>query len=614
MATVLFVALLVGFAIIVARRARREPAGWALVLTLALSPLTLWMRPTSEPLPAGLPKVTPRGQYIGSDACLACHPAEHESWLRTYHRSMTRVARGDAILAPLGRSDLEIDGRSIVVEREPDRLFITMPDPGALASSVEALGDVVPSVRREVVMTTGSHHYQAYWVRGMRDGELRAAPVVWHRELGRFVPRHDVFLQPADERDRLVRWNSNCLVCHATAAQPRHDLAADKFDTESVELGIACEACHGPGGAHAERYRDPLERRLAETEDTPAADIVNPAKIDKERSAEICGQCHAYTYPKDEEEWWAYGFTRTFTPGKPLSDSRYILGRDSGAGPGFKLDAARESLFWGDGTIRVSGREFNALSSSACFTRGSGERRVACVDCHSLHRSDPDDQLGDDGKTGAACTSCHEGFAERSHTHHDSVGCYDCHMPRVSYALYRTQRSHRIDSPSARRARETGRPPACNLCHVDRSLEWTARELERTFSMRAEVASENPDEEALPFVVEMALSGDAAARVVAADHLASPETTAAVTSRDGRALAAAALAELLVDPYSAVRVVASRALEGLGLLRSGEYDFLGDDRAAARALVLSRIDGPFDAAAVARALARRDDRPMLIAE
>src|SRR4030095_924696 len=67
------------------------------------------------------------------------------------------------------------------------------------------------------------------------------------------------------------------------------------------------------------------------------------------------------------------------------------------------------------------------------------------------------------------------------HTHHapSSAGssCVACHMPFTSYALFTAMRSHRIDNPSAQSTATTGRPNACNLCHLDRSLDWTARTL-----------------------------------------------------------------------------------------------------------------------------------------
>ena len=139
-----------------------------------------------------------------------------------------------------------------------------------------------------------------------------------------------------------------------------------------------------------------------------------------------------------------------------------------------------EGSFWSDGQVRVSGREFNGLAASACFKRGE----MSCLSCHSLHHyQDPDDQLGARMEGNQACLQCHSSFAAKleSHTHHraESTGslCYNCHMPFTTYGLLKAIRSHTITSPTVRSSLATGRPNACNLCHLDKSLGWTAQKL-----------------------------------------------------------------------------------------------------------------------------------------
>ena len=64
-----------------------------------------------------------------------------------------------------------------------------------------------------------------------------------------------------------------------------------------------------------------------------------------------------------------------------------------------------------------------------------------------------------------------------AHTRHaaDSAGssCYNCHMPYTTYGLLKTIRSHTVGSPTVKESVDTGRPNACNLCHLDRTLAWT---------------------------------------------------------------------------------------------------------------------------------------------
>ena len=67
------------------------------------------------------------------------------------------------------------------------------------------------------------------------------------------------------------------------------------------------------------------------------------------------------------------------------------------------------------------------------------------------------------------------------HTHHaaDSAGsrCYNCHMPHTTYGLLKAIRSHQVSSPSVSASVQTGRPNACNQCHLDKSLGWTQEHL-----------------------------------------------------------------------------------------------------------------------------------------
>jgi len=607
----MWLALVLAFiaACAVVRHARGEPGRYALAGAICAAPMLGFLLPVTEPAPVGLPRTTGRGLFVGSGACKTCHPSEHASWDASFHSSMTQVARGKAIAMPVGQHQIEVAGGFVQATHEGGKLTIRMPDPEALSTMIE----------REAVLTTGSHHYQAYWVKGGRDGELRAAPFVWHIEAERFIPRHDVFLQPPDQPDARVRWNSNCLVCHATAAEPRHDPERDVFETQAVELGIACESCHGPGGPHADRYRDPFARYAAREPGERNTHIKNPQKLDKQRSTELCGQCHSYAIPRDEEAWWSHGYAASYSAGDDLAESRIVLQPQA-------LETS-ESLFWGDGTIRVGGREYNGLARSSCFVNGEGERKLGCVDCHQLHGKDPNDQLKPEAITGEVCASCHEAEASALHTRHEegSVGasCYGCHMPRISYALYRSQRSHRVDSPNVEIAVATGRPPACNLCHVDRTLGWTAAALEKGWGIETNIALPPED---LAFVVKLALSGDAASRVIAANELVSKEAIAT----SGSDFQTPLLATLLDDPYAAVRFVAGRGLVEQGALSPGEYDFLAprSTRLTIRDAVLSTWNsrrhadrselvhpsGVLDYARLQAELARRDDRPITIAE
>ena len=505
-----------------------------------------------ETPPAGTPLTGKTEESVTSGACRSCHPSEYASWHRSFHRTMTRLATPANVAGPFEGTRVESEGRTIELSKRGDELWAKLPDPDEVARLSRAGAPEpsrgVPLVSRRVVLVTGSHHFEVYWTQGGAENELRLVPVTYVLAERRFIPRRDAFLQPPDAAPHAVRWNSNCIQCHTTLGRPEHDERAERFDSEAVELGIACEACHGPGAAHVRKHQNPLVRYAARFTSAADESIENPARLAHDRASEVCGQCHAYFVPNDEVTWWKSGFSASFRPGDALERSRTLLapahfrgsaalstsraaaGTEAAATP-FGAAAEVESAFWPDGTMRVGGREHNALAASACYTRGAEKNRISCLSCHSMHRSEPDDQLrtGDDVNT--ACRRCHSDVAKRATEHSlhraSSSGnsCVACHMPYTSYALFKGIRSHRIDNPSVPSAESDAagvRPNACNLCHLDKSLAWTRAELARRSgtARHGDAGAEAPGPPQnpslpIPYSLELLLAGDAAERAIA---------------------------------------------------------------------------------------------------
>jgi len=618
-------------------------SGWRLGVTLfALLQGGLTLLALAEPMPPepapGLPLPSPAGGYVTSAACRSCHPGEYASWHRSFHRSMTEPANDATVRAPWAGERLVWRERSYELLRKGSEFWVSLPDPDAVTSTPAARASV-PSVERRVVMTTGSHHYQAYWLQGKRGNELYQFPFVYHFESRRFIPRHDAFLQPPEAPHASSRWNSNCIQCHSVAGQPRHDPNDDRFRTETAELGIACEACHGPAERHVSHYKNPVARYARDTSAAPDPTIVNPAKLAPARSAEVCGQCHAYFVPRNATEWWQSGFTQSYTPGTELADSRLILDYESERSRENPLvSATLESIFFPDGTIRVGGREYNGLVRSPCFERARPGSAMTCLSCHSMHDDSvpeterPSDQLRPETRPGAHCLECHAPIAAalEAHTHHapESSGsnCYNCHMPYTTYALFKGIRSHRISSPNAASTQAYGTLNACNLCHLDRSLAWTARTLERWYGQPT--TNIEGDAAELPHAAIGVLRGNAATRVLTA-YAMGWDAAQRVSGNDWQALL---LAELLDDPYSAVRFVAHRSLRTLPGFANYDYDFLAppaerrEHKQAVRRLALARAKLPARAGAASRPafivdesvirtqLGLRDDTPISISE
>lgn len=611
---------------------------WVLAVASAYAALVgfVLVRPNAEPEARALPRIVVRDGYVSSSACRSCHPAEYASWHRSFHRTMTQDARGSAIAAPRRPTRLELDGRGYELSPEGGAFEARMPDPDAvarlaIAGAARAAMSDVPEVTRPIVMVTGSHHYQAYWVPGARGNELRLFPFVYLLGERRWVPRRDVFLQPPDAPQAPVRWNSNCVQCHAVAGRPKLDAARDVFATEGVELGIACEACHGPGGAHVARMHDPLTRYRSDGD--PA--IVNPARLDPAKQSEICGQCHAYFVPLHEDEWWSDGFATRHRAGVPLDRSRRLLGYADRFDATPLVETSFDNIFWADGTVRIGGRDYNGLVESPCYRFGKGTHRLSCLSCHSVHRSEPDDQLAPGKDSNAACTGCHAPIARdvAAHTHHAPASsgslCYGCHMPYTTYALLKGIRAHRVTSPDVEESARTGRPNACNLCHLDKTLAWTGERLHAWYGLGPVPLSER--DRRVSSALLALLAGDAAQRAIAAYAMGLPQAQRA----SGGSWPARYLLELLDDPYAAVRAVAARSLVRQPGYGDFTFDFTADAdvRRARRQAGLRRFSAlvarrpvSTDAALLfddrggvmlsrlEELMAARDDRPVVLSE
>ncbi|HUP77449.1 MAG TPA: hypothetical protein VM260_02735, partial [Pirellula sp.] len=194
-----------------------------------------------------LPYPSAVGGFIGSTGCRDCHRERFESWHGTFHRTMTQVATTETVVAPFSNVILSARNRNYLLTKEGDSFFATMPDPdweaGALANGVDIGKARPPTVKLQVVLTTGSHHMQEYWVSSSVKNLLRQIPWVYLISDRRWVPREDIFLSPPNSPRHFAVWNDNCVACHAVAGVPNFDLEKMSVATHVAELGISCEAC-----------------------------------------------------------------------------------------------------------------------------------------------------------------------------------------------------------------------------------------------------------------------------------------------------------------------------------------------------------------------------------
>lgn len=615
-------------------------------ILLQLNQLSTWKAVEANSTRAAVP--TPRKDHIfaGSSSCRSCHAKEYDTWHNSFHRTMTQVATPESVIAPFDGRTLTRYQQDARVERRGEEFWVNMVDPFWNVTlgmqGVRPPTENQPRAEFRIVMTTGSHCFQAYWYLADDTGELWLFPWRYIIEDHAWVHVDDVFLQAPPDHPASGHnvWNKTCIACHSVAGQPGRNSSTGRFDqTHVAELGISCEACHGPATEHIKANQNPLQRYQKHlTTGSGDPTVFNPERADQHLSALACGSCHShFQFDPAHESFQNMQVTgQEIRPGHDLLErGRFmtvaddVLMKDGD----FEITVAR---FWADGACRSGGREYNGMIDSACYLKGE----MTCLSCHTMHGTEPDDQLKPGMRTNTACLQCHQRIADDvpAHTHH-SIGssgseCVNCHMPYTSYALLRGIRSHRIDSPRVVPFAENVRLNACNLCHLEQTQQWTATQLQQWYGTEAPLLGEEDRSVAASLI--WLLKGDAGQRALSGWHFGWP----AAHHDSGVDWMKPFLAILLQDPYSAVRYSSWKALvqhkflsesalqdlrevlfedvEGRRLRTSDElldkWIEEMNDRAYPRPAALPGGGIGFSEAALRELLKQRNDRPMVVVE
>lgn len=519
--------------------------------------------------------------YLRSENCRSCHPSQYHTWYNSYHRTMTQPATPDTVKGDFSDVELHLDGKRYYLQQDGDKFWFERDALGSIGEDERS--------RHQIVLVTGSHHMQVYWYSTRNHRELSRMDFTYVLETG-WVPLRTVFVRPPEvnlpvqvQHTETGRWNDTCLNCHSTHGRPRMNLDGT-FDTEVVEFGIACGSCHGPSEEHVGANLSPLRRYTQYLTSLTDPTITQPRTLPKEPASEVCAHCHGiYQFRSLDamHSWKKSGFA--YRPGGTHAETQYLF-QPSLAGSEPQVEHIMEndpdlvrSYFWSDGKARSSAREYNDMIETGCYKVGS----MTCMSCHSMHQAKDDprpienwanDQLSSGMAGDQACLQCHDSYTNNleAHTFHPAQSegsrCYNCHMPYTDYGLLKAMRDHHIDRPDVTASIATGRPNACNLCHLDKTLDWTARHLSKWYGI--EPPSLAPDERVVSASVLWALRGDPGVRALLASAMG---WKAARETSEGDWMVPH-LGLLMEDPYDAVRYIAFRSLRSFESFESFDYD------------------------------------------
>jgi Cytochrome c554 and c-prime len=324
---------------------------------------------------------TDRQDFVGDEACRACHAEKVESYFHTAHHIASRLPTRESILGSFDRSKNVLKtsnpGLYFRMESRADGFYqIAISESPQLAS--------IHSERIDIVIGSGRSG-QTYldW----KNDRLFQLPVSYWTDL-------DAWVNSPGYRDGTANFARpvlpRCIECHITYLGPIPSPPAEnQFKPASLVLGISCERCHGPGRQHAETMS---------AKNSPSG-IVNPAKLPRDRQIEVCAQCH--------------GGRRlpllpvfSYRPGEPLDK--------------YSLPLPRDAALAAD----VHGNQVGLLRMSRCYQSAA---EMTCTTCHDVHQVQRDPAA-----FSAFCVKCHQpqSCGEFSKLREKIIGtCVNCHMP-----------------------------------------------------------------------------------------------------------------------------------------------------------------------------------------
>ena len=589
--------------------------------------------------PENRPTAWQTGNYVTSNACRACHPGNYASWHASFHRTMTQVATRANLLGASDQLELSFNGRQYKMERRGERFFVRQRPLGS-----SDYGDA-----REIVVVTGSHTLQIPWLETGQGRTLEQFPFAYIIAEKMWAPVSETFLIPPELKEyySIGAWNGACMDCHVTHGESRF-VEGSKWDSRVAEFGIACEACHSEGREHVALNRNPIRRFKLHLTTKRDPSMTNPAHLTGPASGLDCGQCHsvwAFNNMTDKIDFNRHG--ASFRPGQPDLAQRFVVQPNTSDHEEQKDFIHRSepdfftNRFWGDGMIRVTGREFNGIEASPCFRGG----KFSCITCHEMHVEESrqvslttwarHSQLRPKMDSDEACLQCHETkrINISAHTHHaeNSSGsrCYSCHMPHTTFGLLHAINTHQVSSPTAHESIDFGRPNACNLCHLNQTLAWTADKLHQWYNQPLPTLS--PDDQNIAAAVQWLIKGDAGQRALIAWGMGwkpAQETS-------GRDWLYPYLIYSMTDPYAAIRFDAWKSLQTLPGFSDFAFTYTADKPAitetANRALTkwssevrrptalfppetVLESDGRFKEDVFGRLRKARDEKPIVLAE
>lgn len=393
-------------------------------------------------------------EYVGSDTCRECHQSQWDDWTGSHH-DLAWTDPDEGVLADFDDTTFTHRGVTSNFTRDGKRLFIESDGPDGRQT------------RWPVAGVIGVEPLQQYFVE-TEPGRQQTFDIPWdternewfHMYADQHLPASDAFHWTGPYKT----WNNRCAECHATDYTRNYDPRAKQYSSTYSEIGVGCEACHGPGSAHLDWAAE-----VPDVWPIPGLDeygfTITYSEGDVENEIQQCAGCHSRRGP--------------LLPGSPLPGTAY---HDA-----YRLSTLRTPLYHADGQILDEVYVYGSFLQSKMYEAG-----VTCSDCHDVHSATHHNEGN------GICLTCHStagnpefptlklaDYDTPEHHFHepesDGAQCISCHMIERVYMGVDGRHDHSFRVPRPDLTIATGAPNACTDCHSSEGPYWAQAELEKRF-------------------------------------------------------------------------------------------------------------------------------------
>ncbi|NOQ14673.1 MAG: ammonia-forming cytochrome c nitrite reductase subunit c552 [Methyloprofundus sp.] len=409
-------------------------------------------------------------EYVGQQACKACHLKQHQQWQGSHHDLAMQEANAKTVLGDFNSVTFSKDGiKSTFFKKNGGFIVNTEGSDGKLHDY-------------EVSYVFGVYPLQQYMIK-FPQGKVQVLDIAWDSRTKEQGGQRWFSLHPDEDikaGDVLhwtgpnLNWNYMCADCHSTHLKKNYSAEDKSYATKWDEINVSCESCHGPASEHIVWAQTSVDKRNKQVNGltthlltegsrhwTINTKTGKPELTDKagtgQAEMEVCAKCHSRRAQLDDD----------FIPGDKFRD-HYLPSLIS------------EPLYYPDGQIKDEVYVYASFLQSRMYQAG-----VTCSDCHNPHT------LARKAEGDKVCLQCHlatDYVTAKHHFHKEQstgASCIACHMPATLYMGVDERNDHSFRIPRPDLAERLDTPDACSNCHQDKNSQWAAAAIKKWYGKTA---------------------------------------------------------------------------------------------------------------------------------